>query len=266
MGNKGNVKTPIISTTLITFYRLDYTRRTIESYLNNTSVPYELIVVDNGSTDGTVKYLEELGKAKRIKAVIANSINKFPGFATNQGWSHSNPKAQYLHRSDNDLEYKKGWDKEVIQAFKDFPEMGQLGLINELYQLLPKDHATHLKRAIREGKSEVMPSPNSFGNVGGPCVIRADIFRKQNIRWNEDPWTRTGKLNEDYMYSTMIKNSGWKVYELLSDKVTHTGFGDTKKYYTYYFKTYRDRNLDDWFKYRLEMEKVGRIKKGKVIK
>jgi len=46
-----------IGTSIVTFNRLPYTKQTIESYLKNTVIPHELIVVDNASEDGTQKYL-----------------------------------------------------------------------------------------------------------------------------------------------------------------------------------------------------------------
>ena len=39
---------------------VDYTRRCLESVWQHTRAPYELILVDNGSTDGTPAYLAEV--------------------------------------------------------------------------------------------------------------------------------------------------------------------------------------------------------------
>ena len=40
--------------------QLPYTRLCLESVLRHTRAPFELILVDNGSTDGTPAYLEEI--------------------------------------------------------------------------------------------------------------------------------------------------------------------------------------------------------------
>ena len=66
---------------------LEYTRLCLESVLRKTRSPYELILVDNASTDATPTYLEELrarpGPA-RVE-VVRNETNL--GFAAgcNQG-------------------------------------------------------------------------------------------------------------------------------------------------------------------------------------
>ena len=43
---------------ILTHNQLEYTKKCIESIFTHTKEPFELIVVDNGSTDGTVEYLE----------------------------------------------------------------------------------------------------------------------------------------------------------------------------------------------------------------
>jgi len=252
----------VISTTVITYNRLEYTKKTIQSYLENTSVPHELIVVDNASEDGTQKYLKHLKKKDKAHKIILNKKNRFPGYATNQGWDAASPKTKFLHRSDNDLLYKPGWDKEAIQVFKDFPKAGQVGLINELYQLPPSQHDEYLKKKITKGKSTVLPPLSHLGNVGGPCLVPYKIFKK-GVRWSDDQW-RTG-INEDYKFSKAMKDAGYEVYELVSKKVTHFGHGDIQKYYNYYFWTYWKRNALQWFSERLKLEQAGKIKNGQTI-
>ena len=68
--------------------QLDYTRRCLESVLLHTRPPYELILVDNGSKDGTPAYLKEVcarvgpGQAR----VIRNDSNRGFGGGCNRPW------------------------------------------------------------------------------------------------------------------------------------------------------------------------------------
>jgi len=59
--------TKAVPIVIVSYNTLFHTRRCIESILVHShyplSIPYRLIVVDNGSTDGTVEYLESLGDA-----------------------------------------------------------------------------------------------------------------------------------------------------------------------------------------------------------
>ncbi len=80
----------LTSIIIVTFNELEYTRQCVESIRRLTDEPYELIFVDNASTDGTVQYLESQPDAK----VIRNSDNRgFPA-AVNQGIAAA-PEARF---------------------------------------------------------------------------------------------------------------------------------------------------------------------------
>jgi glycosyltransferase involved in cell wall biosynthesis len=46
----------------VTHNQLDYTKLCVDSVERHTREPYELIVVDNGSTDGTVEWVKGIGE------------------------------------------------------------------------------------------------------------------------------------------------------------------------------------------------------------
>lgn len=48
---------PSVDILYITFNRILYTRKTLPAMIENAGAGFSLTVVDNGSTDGTVKYL-----------------------------------------------------------------------------------------------------------------------------------------------------------------------------------------------------------------
>src|SRR5271157_2690321 len=48
------------SVMMVTFNRLELTKRMFENFLKTTDSDYRLIVVDNGSVDGTVEWLRQL--------------------------------------------------------------------------------------------------------------------------------------------------------------------------------------------------------------
>src|SRR6218665_1389857 len=56
-----------VTIVILTWNGLDYTRRCLESIRSHTSHPdFHLVVVDNGSTDGTREFLEEQSFLKAI--------------------------------------------------------------------------------------------------------------------------------------------------------------------------------------------------------
>ncbi len=52
----------LTSIVILTFNELEYTKKCVESIRRHTPEPHEIIFVDNGSKDGTVKWLKELVK------------------------------------------------------------------------------------------------------------------------------------------------------------------------------------------------------------
>lgn len=54
-----NQSKPLISTVLLNWNRADLLQRTLTSYLDTIACPFELFVVDNGSTDGSPAVIKD---------------------------------------------------------------------------------------------------------------------------------------------------------------------------------------------------------------
>jgi GT2 family glycosyltransferase len=179
----------MISTVVVSYKRPELLRVTLESYLATVSVPYELVVVDNGSCEEALEVAREFDVE-----VIELGANHFPGYSTNVGWDHL-AGSDLLHRSDNDVEYLEGWCEEVIRNFEAGPNLGQLGL----------------RTLEEEGRHP---------NVGGNCVVRANVF--QSVRWKEDPW-QPGVKGEDYYFTTEVQAAGFNWTRVSTPCIVHRG-------------------------------------------
>ncbi|HPC47330.1 MAG TPA: glycosyltransferase, partial [Deltaproteobacteria bacterium] len=71
--------TKLVSIIILTYNQLEYTRRCIESIEQHTSEPFEIIFVDNGSSDGTVEFLGSYAETHDNVKLVVNRDNK--GFA-----------------------------------------------------------------------------------------------------------------------------------------------------------------------------------------
>lgn len=72
---------PLFSVIIPTFNRADFLRQTLESVRRQTFTDYEVIVVDDGSTDDTAAWLSEA--ASKVKLITQQ--NSGPGIARNKG-------------------------------------------------------------------------------------------------------------------------------------------------------------------------------------
>jgi len=110
---------------------LGFTRLCIDYIRMNTTVPYELVIVDNGSTDGTREYFEELSKQADVK-YLRNEINLGPIIAINQGIRAS--KYEYICQIHNDVViFEKGWLEKIVSVMESDPNIGIVCLAGRQY-------------------------------------------------------------------------------------------------------------------------------------
>lgn len=115
---------PEVSIVIPVLNKIEYTQRCIEAiYRDNTSVNFEVIIIDNGSTDGTKKYLNSLNKENLI--VISNTKNLGFVDACNQGVDFSNGK--YIVFLNNDTVPLKNWLEEMVLTIKQDNSIGIVG-------------------------------------------------------------------------------------------------------------------------------------------
>jgi GT2 family glycosyltransferase len=86
----------LFSVVIPTFNRVALLRDTLESVFAQRLTDFEIIVVDDGSTDGTMNYLESMGQ----RVNVFRQPNQGPGSARNLGARHAQGK--YLAFLDSD--------------------------------------------------------------------------------------------------------------------------------------------------------------------
>src|ERR1700722_14003953 len=97
---------------LTTYNRLSLTQRMLDNFFQVTTSPYRLIIVDNGSADGTPQYLQKLQPPENCLSfdTILNQENKGIASGRNQGLKQANIYGeQWLATLDNDIELPKNW-------------------------------------------------------------------------------------------------------------------------------------------------------------
>ncbi len=92
----------LVSLIIPLYNQLHYTQRCLESIVKHTSIPYEIILIDNASQDGTQEFV------RTVKAtVISNDINLGCARAWNQGVKAS--QGRLIGILNNDIVVSDGW-------------------------------------------------------------------------------------------------------------------------------------------------------------
>ncbi len=124
---RGNAPPPrtdaVVSIVIVTCNQLEYTRLCVDSILEHTTEPYELIFVDNGSQDGTLEYLR--GIPFQEKTLVSNAANLgFPA-AANQGINES--KGDFVVLLNNDTIVTPHWLEHLLEAMSADDRVGLAG-------------------------------------------------------------------------------------------------------------------------------------------
>ena len=116
---------PRVSIVVVTFNQLACTKLCLTSVLTNTDAPaYELIVVDNASSDGTQDYLRELAAVHPHVRVLCNDQNLGYAPANNQGLAMA--AGEVLVLLNNDTIVTPGW-LTTLAGHLDDPLVGAVG-------------------------------------------------------------------------------------------------------------------------------------------
>lgn len=118
----------LVSLIVLCCNQLAYTRLCLESVLRHTREPYELLLVDNGSTDGTRDYLEEIQRRRRSArtVLIGNETNL--GYPAGCNRALEQARGHYVVFLHNDVVVTSDWlDGLIAAADRDWPRVGLVG-------------------------------------------------------------------------------------------------------------------------------------------
>ncbi|WP_372632117.1 glycosyltransferase family 2 protein [Cohnella sp.] len=105
-----------------TYNQLNLVKPCIESIFDHTDLPYEIIVVDNASTDGTAAYLQDLGGQVRFRVLEKNL--GFAG-AINVGMMMS--KGSTIVLLNNDTLVTENWLDNLLACLNSDETIGMVG-------------------------------------------------------------------------------------------------------------------------------------------
>jgi len=110
------------SISVLAMNRPDTLKQTIEAIRVYAAEPYELIVVDNGSTD--LQTIEYLNSIQSFAKVITNEKNKGLSAGTNQGFEASVYDC-LIHLDDDCLITTPGWNQ-IMRSYFSKPKIGMV--------------------------------------------------------------------------------------------------------------------------------------------
>ena len=125
-GAVGRIADPLVSVVVITWNNLALTQACLASLFADPSGPeLEVVVVDNGSRDGTPDWLREQAAREPRLRLVLNEDNRGFAAANNQGLEIA--RGEYLVMLNNDTVVTRGWLRTMVGHFRREPGLGLLG-------------------------------------------------------------------------------------------------------------------------------------------
>jgi GT2 family glycosyltransferase/glycosyltransferase involved in cell wall biosynthesis len=173
---------PLVSIIVPVYNNVRLTAACLNALLRELgSIPVEVIVVDDGSTDGTAEYLESCSGIR----VITHVDNH--GFVQSINDGAAAARGRYLHLLNNDTIVTPGWMAPLLRTFELRDRIGAVGsqlrapdgTISEAGAVVWKDgNAANFGRG-RSAKDAAVAFPREVDYCSGASfMVRADVFRE----------------------------------------------------------------------------------------
>ena len=122
---------PLVSIFIPVFNGEKYLPTTLDSLLSQTFTDFEIVIVDDGSTDNTRSLAEEYCRQDSRIHLIAHKQNMGLSAARNTGWKSTNPTTEFLMNHDSDdisLPTKLEQLVKYLQNHKNIDAVGTYGV------------------------------------------------------------------------------------------------------------------------------------------
>src|ERR1017187_8236932 len=128
----------LVSIIILVLNQLEHTRACLESLAQHTPLPHEIILVDNGSTDGTPQLFKSWQTTHPPCTVIRNESNH--GFAGGNNQGLAVARGEHVLLLNNDTVVTAGWLEAMLAVYARHPETGVVGPVSNCVsgpQLIP---------------------------------------------------------------------------------------------------------------------------------
>ena len=204
-----------VSVIVVTHNRAKQLERCLDSLDKQTERPFEIVVIDDGSTDNTKATVE---KTKGLK--YFRQEKKSIAHARNKGLEKA--KGDIIAFTDDDCIVSNGWVQNIRKAFERYPQAGALGgpiACKGDNKYAVAFHLLNFSRSLGSGRvhqEKDMPICNM-------------AYRKEAIRNTKFQEEGTQHGYEDSLFNYALKKKGVRLFYIPDISVTHAPAIESKK-------------------------------------
>ena len=227
-------KNPLVSVIILNYNGKEFIENCIRSVLNSDYDNFELIFVDNCSTDGSFELVvNKFGSDPRLK-IIRNKRNL--GFAGGVNVGLKYARGEYIVLLNNDTIVEPDWLRELVSVMEKRKDIGiaqpailymdknviqTLGIYMDKILMLSKPLGNR-RRFPKKKIRMILPCTYALGAC---LIIRKKILKKIG------PFDEKFKIfHDDSYWGFLTWLAGYKVATILSSKIYHKGSATISKF------------------------------------
>lgn len=205
-----------VSLVVLSYRRPQFLSQTLQSlWMNTVDIPYELIVVDDGSRDACWPFLFQMLRQQLISTLVVNGGQNlgvgegiYRGFAIAQG--------NYLAKLDADLEYHPGWLAAGVAILDARPDIGMVGFF---------DYRHYAPQDVRFNVLEKDLVGDQAIGIVDDFVSSAFLIRRETYEQFGPIDRGSDAFAEDIMFKRKLQAAGLKLAITIPDLIVNRGFG-----------------------------------------
>lgn len=230
--NPRKMKKPLVSVIVLNWNNSKDLEICLKSLSKQTYSNYEVIIVDNASTDNSIEIIKKFSKFK----LIQNEKNY--GFAKGNNIGIENAKGRYIITLNNDTLVDSHWIEELTKVSEEHPESGSLSckmlfldrpnIINSIGLKLYWDGKAVDEGFNEQDKGQYEEIKEVFGPCGGSAFFRREAL--EDIKLDGDYYDSDfGFYSEDLDLAFRLQLRGWNCLYVPKAKLFHKFRGTTGK-------------------------------------
>ena len=227
-----SMKEPLVSIVIVHYNGKDFLNRCLNSVLKTNYSRFEVILVDNGSSDGSLEAVNEVFVYDRRLKIVKNDANVGVAKANNIGIGHA--KGKYVVLLNDDTVVETQWISELVRVMENDVSIAaaqsKLLLMDHptLYDcaglFLDYDGRTHGRGDSTRDIGQYDKVEEIFTSKSAAMIIRKDVLRKIGLI---DSTYFLYYDETDLCWRFWL--AGYKVVYVPSSVVYHKGGGTVQK-------------------------------------
>lgn len=200
---------PLVSIIIVNYNGYQFLKNCLSSIFKNSYSNYEIIIVDNGSTDKSISKIKKDFPHPSKLSFIELKKNIGPSAARNEAFKIA--KGEFIGFLDNDTEVDKNWIKNAIKLFIKNPK---IGIIQS--KLLLLDHPNRIDYVGEViGNLGFLKSIGTYGEIDKNQYSKNHLIlaaKSAGMFIRSTAFIKSGQFDPDYFIFMEETDLGWRVW------------------------------------------------------